>query len=343
MRHLLSTLFIVSEDVYLHLDNENVVMCRGNDVLQRRPLIGLENIISFSYKGASPKLMGECAKRGIGLCFLDKYGGFLARVTGSSHGNVLLRKEQYRISDNVQSSVNYARNFIVGKIFNAHSVVKRFLRDHSFCVDVEKLDVCQKELMKSMRMARKCNDLDELRGIEGNGAHCYFQEFAQFVLHDKETFCFHGRNKRPPSDAMNALLSFLYVLLANDCYGALESVGLDAYVGFLHRDRPGRYSLALDLMEELRHIVADRTALYMVNNRMLNAKHFETKENGAVYLTDDGRRIVLTEWDKRKRDQLQHPFLEEKIEWGLVPYVQALLLARCIRGDLEEYPAFLWK
>ena len=343
MRHLLATLFIVSEDVYLRTDNENVVMYRGEEVLQRRPLLGLENIISFSYKGASPGLMGECAKRGIGMCFLSHHGRFLARVSGGAQGNVLLRKEQYRISDNENTSTLYARNFIVGKLFNAHSLIKRLLRDHPFSMDKEKLEHSQSTLMQSTRLAKVCENLEELRGIEGNGAHCYFQVFEQLILHNKKTFSFTGRNKRPPLDPMNALLSFLYTLLANDCAGALESVGLDAYAGFLHRDRPGRCSLALDLMEELRPSVADRTALYLVNNRMLTDKHFEKKENGAVYLNDVGRKIVLAEWDQRKHDKLQHPFLGEKIEWGLIPYAQALLLARCIRGDLEEYPAFLWK
>ena len=343
MKKLLNTLFVVSPDTYLALENENVVIYREETVLRRIPLLTLENILYFGYKGASPALMGACAERNIGLCFLKSGGRFLARVCGSSYGNVLLRKEQYRISDNPEIACRFTRNFIAGKIYNSRSVIRRALRDHPLSVDKEKLEFVANELMHSVRLARVCGDLDELRGIEGNSAKLYFSVFEQLILNDKTTFSFNGRMKRPPGDAVNAMLSFVYVLLAHDCASALESVGLDSYVGFLHADRPGRQSLALDLMEELRSVYADRFILFLINNRMIKANCFDYRENGSVYLNDEGRKIVLAEWQKRKQDSITHPFLNEKIQWGLVPYAQALLLARCIRGDLDEYPAFLWK
>lgn len=343
MKKLLNTLFVVSPDTYLALENENVVIYQGEEVLRRIPLLTLENILYFGYKGASPALMGACAKRNIGLCFLKPSGRFLARVCGESYGNVLLRKEQYRISDNQQVACTFARNFIAGKIYNARSVIRRALRDHPLSVDTYALENISTELMQSVRLARVCTNLDELRGIEGNAAKLYFSVFNNLILNNKTTFNFIGRIKRPPGDAVNAMLSFVYVLLAHDCASALESTGLDAYVGFLHADRPGRQSLALDLMEELRAIYADRFVLFLINNRMIKENCFDYRENGSVYLNDDGRKIVLAEWQKRKQDSIIHPFLSEKVQWGLVPYVQALLLARCIRGDLDEYPAFLWK
>lgn len=343
MKKLLNTLFVVSPDTYLALENENVVIYREETVLRRIPLLTLENILYFGYKGASPALMGACAERNIGLCFLKPGGRFLARVCGASYGNVLLRKEQYRISDNPEIACRFARNFIAGKIYNSRSVIKRALRDHPLSVDKEKLEFIANELMHSVRLARVCGDLDELRGIEGNSAKLYFSVFEQLILNDKTTFSFNGRMKRPPGDAVNAMLSFVYVLLAHDCASALESVGLDSYVGFLHADRPGRQSLALDLMEELRSVYADRFILFLINNRMIKANCFDYRENGSVYLNDEGRKTVLAEWQKRKQDSITHPFLNGKILWGLVPYAQALLLARCIRGDLDEYPVFLWK
>lgn len=343
MRKLLGTLFINSEDIYLALENENVVAYQDNKIVRRIPLLGLQSIISFSYKGASPALMGACAERNIAICFLTPRGRFLARACGLSYGNVLLRKQQYRISDDIVQSCLIARNFICGKLYNAHSVVNRILRDHKLSVDEDTLILTSSELMRKLRLARKCSDLEELRGIEGNAAKDYFAVFPELILRNKGYFAFEGRVKRPPTDAVNALLSFAYVLLAHDCASALESVGLDAYVGFLHRDRPGRTSLALDLMEEFRHVIADRCVLYVINNQMLNEKHFDKKPDGAVYLNDNGRKIFLSEWDKRRKEEIIHPFLEEKMPWGMLPYSQALLLARYVRGDLEEYPAFLWK
>ncbi len=343
MRHLLNTLFILTEDSYLALENENVAVKRDEETLGRVPLLTLENILYFGYKGASPALMGECAKRNIGLCFLKTNGRFLARVCGPSRGNVLLRKRQYEISEDASTSCFFARNFIVGKIYNSRMVLERAKRDHPLNVDIALLEDVSQNLFLSMKEARRSEDLEILRGIEGNAARFYFSAISELILQNKKEFPFDGRYKRPPIGKVNAMLSFVYTLLAHDCAAALESVGLDAYVGFLHRDRPGRESLALDLMEEFRSIYADRFILTLINNRIIKPVHFQEKENGVVWLNDQGRKILLKEWQEKKREQITHPFLKEKIYWGLVPYVQSLLLARSLRGDLEEYPAFLWK
>lgn len=343
MRRLLNTLFILTEDTYLALENENVVVKREDDILGRVPLLTLENILYFGYKGASPFLMGECAKRGIGLCFLSPNGRFLARICGENPGNVLLRKKQYQISDDWEKSRFFARNFVAGKIFNARTVLERAKRDHPLNINEEKFCMVSNELKSAVKLARKTIDVDILRGIEGSAASAYFSVFDDLILQNKKEFNFSGRSKRPPIGKVNALLSFAYTLLAHDCASALEGVGLDAYVGFMHTDRPGRISLALDLMEELRAIYADRFVITLINNRIVKPTDFDEKENGVTLLNDKGRKRFLQEWQDKKRETIIHPFLEEKIVWGLVPYTQSLLLARTIRGDLEEYPAFLWK
>lgn len=343
MRKMLNTLFITSEDAYLALENENVVVLRGEEKMGQYPLTILENIVSFSYKGASPALMGTCAARDIHLCFLTPNGRFLARVCGQSRGNVLLRKEQYRVSDDSAQSCMVARNMIFGKIFNSRWVLERMLRDHAMRADQPSLSAASAQLQNRLDGVRQIDDLDALRGAEGLASATYFGVFDQMILNQKDVFHFDGRNRRPPRDRVNAALSMTYTLLAHDCASALESVGLDAYVGFMHRDRPGRASLALDLMEELRAPLADRFVLTLINTRVLQQKHFKTQADGAVWLTDDGRKALLSAWQSRKKAEITHPFLKEKMTWGLVPYVQALLLARTLRGDLDGYPPFLWK
>lgn len=343
MRKLLNTLFIVSEDSYLALDGENIVVLSGEREFHRMPLHNLENILCFSYKGASPALMGKCAQMRIGLCFFTPRGRFLARLAGMDQGNVLLRRAQYRAADEPAQTCEIARGFVVGKIYNARWQLERATRDHPDRVDVKRLKDVSAQLAGSLHAVAACTDPEQLRGLEGQSAQAYFGVFDELILQNRAVFSFSGRSRRPPLDPVNALLSFLYTLLAHDCSAALEGVGLDAYVGFLHRDRPGRTSLALDLMEELRPVFADRLALSLINTRKLTGKHFETRESGAVYLNDDGRRIVLENWQMRKKEELRHPFLDEKLPWGLVPYVQALLLARFLRGDLDGYPPFLWK
>ena len=343
MRTLLNTLFVTSEDAYLALETENVAVYIGEEKKAQYPLLVLESIISFSYKGASPALMGACARNGIQLVFLTPRGRFLARVCGQEQGNVLLRKEQYRLSDQLEKSCHIARNFIFGKVYNQRWVLERTLRDHRMRVDAAKLESASQALAGLLPAIETQTDLDALRGLEGEASVRYFHVFDEMVLNQKADFLFDGRNRRPPTDNMNALLSFAYVLLSNDCASALESVGLDSYVGFMHRDRPGRTSLALDLMEELRAPMADRLCITLVNNRVLQDKHFERQESGAVFLGEDGRKLFLSAWQTKKKEEITHPYLKEKMAWGLVPYVQSLLLARCLRGDLDGYPPFLWK
>ena len=343
MRHLLNTLFVLSEDIYLSLENENIIAWKEKKVAQKIPLLNLENILYFGYKGASPTLLGECAKRKIGFCFLNQNGKFLARVCGASYGNVFLRKEQYRLSDDERQSCEFAKYMLIGKIYNSRTTLMRTLRDHPMSVNQERFREVIGSLKQSVGEVQRAENLEELRGIEGNAAQLYFSIFDDMILADKKSFFFYERNKRPPMDRMNALLSFTYTILAHDCASALESVGLDSYVGFLHRDRPGRVSLALDLMEELRSMYADRFVLTLINNRIIGAKNFQIMENGAVWLNKDGRKLLLNKWQERKRETVTHPFLGEKILWGLIPYVQALLLAKFIRKDLDGYPAFLGK
>lgn len=343
MKHLLNTLFILSEDIYLSLDGENVVANRDKQIVARYPLHTLQNIVTFSYAGASPALMGACAQRQIGFAFCTPRGKFLARVCGSSAGNVLLRRTQYRAADDPAQSCQISRTMIFGKLYNARWSIERTRRDHALRVDEDRLSEASRQIHALLPQVREETSLERLRGLEGVGANAYFGVLDDMILRDKDIFFFRGRNRRPPLDAMNALLSFAYSLLAHDCASALESVGLDSYVGFLHRDRPGRTSLALDLMEELRPCMADRFVLTLINNRMIHADDFHQTESGTVLLTDAGRRIFIKSWQEKKKETLTHPYLDEKLQWGMIPYVQALLLARHLRGDLDAYPPFLWK
>lgn len=343
MRKLLNTLYVTTPERYLALDGENVLVLEEKEILIRLPLHNLEGIVTFGYTGASPALMGACAKRGISLSFMNQNGQFLASVSGENRGNVILRKQQYRISDSLEDSIPIARNMIIGKIYNSKWVLERATRDHALQVDVDALKKVTANLDEHIRQLLECDSMDSIRGIEGNAASQYFSVFDQLILQNKEEFFFENRNRRPPLDNVNAMLSFAYTLLANECAAALTAVGLDAYVGFLHTDRPGRTSLALDLMEELRAVYADRFVLTLINKKTIKPEHFVKKENGAVLMNDTGRKIMISAWQGRKRDKIKHPFLGDKIEWGLIPHVQALLLARLIRGDLDEYPVFLWK
>ena len=343
MKQLLNTLFVTSEDVYLSVEGENVLANKAQQVIARYPLHTLQTIVSFSYSSASPALMGACAERGIGLAFCTPRGRFLARVTGETSGNVLLRREQYRIADNDRRSCAIAKNMIFGKLSNSAASLQRTLRDHAPRVTDCGLEDAARQIKEVLPLVLEAPDMEALRGLEGVGAAAYFSVFDHLLLNRKEDFFFHGRSRRPPLDRVNAMLSFAYSLLAHDCASALESVGLDSYVGFLHRDRPGRTSLALDLMEELRPCMADRFVLTLVNNRMIKPEDFQTQDSGAVLLTEEGRKKFLQAWQERKRDTLTHPYLNEKMSWGMIPYIQALLLARYLRSDLDAYPPFLWK
>lgn len=344
MRRLLNTLFVTTETAYLTLDGENIVVKDNGREIGRIPFVGLSDVISFSYMGASSALMGACAERNIGLAFCKPSGRFLARVSGNEKGkNVLLRRTQYRMADDLQKSCEIARCFIVGKLYNARCVIERTRRDHSLRIDDDKFRMASETLQGILPNVYMETDLEALRGWEGAAAKVYFNVFDDMILRDKEHFFFRERSRRPPLDNVNAMLSFAYMLLEHDCASALASIGLDAYVGFLHRDRPGRESLALDLMEELRPCFADRFVLTLINNQVLKASDFEQKESGAVFMADAARSTFLKQWRIRKQEKITHPFLKEKMPWGLVPYIQALLLARFLRGDLDGYPAFLYK
>lgn len=343
MRKLLNTLYVTSPDSYLGLEGENVVVLREEAELLRVPLHNLEGIVAFGYTGASPALMGACAQRSISLCFLTQHGRFLARVVGEAHGNVTLRKAQALRSQSEKDSAAIARNMVVGKLFNARWVIERAIRDHAVRLDVEKLKGASLFIRNAIPRVQGADDLESLRGFEGEAASVYFGVLDDLILQQKDAFRFTGRNRRPPTDNVNALLSFVYTLLANETAAALETVGLDPYIGFLHRDRPGRISLALDLMEELRPICADRFVLSLINMREVSGEGFSARENGAVAMNDGTRKKLLAAWQTHKQETITHPLLQEKLPWGLVPYAQAMLLARFLRGDLDAYPPFLWK
>jgi len=343
MRKLLNTLYVTTPESYLALDGENVVVLLDNEEKRRIPLHMLEGISYFGYKGTSPALMGACAEHGIRLSYFTPSGRFLVAATANENGNVLLRKRQYRLSDDPVMSAEIARSFILAKIYNSRWILERATRDHPQRVDVAAIKESCRVLADKIRALEQCKDLDTLRGLEGSASERYFSHFNDMILSDDERFCFSGRNRRPPLDRVNALLSFLYALLSNTCASALQQAGLDPYVGFLHRDRPGRISLALDLMEEFRGLFCDRLALTLINTRIISAGDFDCKENGAVFLNDSGRKAAIKAWHARKQETIMHPYLSEKVPWGLVPHLQALLLARYLRGDLDAYPPFLWK
>ena len=343
MRKLLNTLYLTSENAFLSLEGETVCVEINKQKAGQFPLHTLESIICFTYNGATPAFMGACAKRGINLAFFNPFGRFLCRVAGENQGNVLLRKQQYRISDCKEESCRIAKNFILGKVFNCRWSISRTLRDHALRVDEDRCKKAARFLTENMEKIKQETDLDSLRGIEGECASIYFGIFDEMILNQKDVFYFHGRNKRPPLDKVNAMLSFGYALLANDCAGALEGAGLDSYIGFMHRDRPGRKSLALDLMEEMRAVLVDRFVVTLINNRQIRNEHFQILESGAIEFTEEGKKKFISAWQEHKREQITHPYLQEKVCWGLVPHIQALLLARYLRGDLDGYPPFLWK
>ncbi len=343
MKKLLNTLYITTPDRYISLDGENVVISAERQEIGRVPLHNLERIMLFGGAGASPALMGKCVSESLELVFMSRSGKFLARVEGEVNGNVLLRRKQYRVADKPQESLEIARNIIAAKLYNSRWVLERTIRDHSMRIDTELFKSKSLFLKNAVDNAMKAENIDILRGIEGEAASVYFSVFDDMILQQKDDFKFNGRNRRPPLDRVNAMLSFAYSLCTSMCTSALEAVGLDAYVGFMHTDRPGRRSLALDLLEEFRAVMCDRFVLTMINKRTISPDHFEMREDGAVLLNDEGRRAFLTAWQNRKDEEIKHPFLEEKVQWGMIPYTQALLLSRYLRDDLDSYPPFLWK
>lgn len=343
MKKLLNVFYVTAPDTYLALEGENILVRKDEKIAMRLPLHNLENIVCFGYQGASPALMGACVERNIGLCFLSPGGRFLARISGKVKGNVLLRKKQYFLSENEGGSLKIASNCLIGKIYNSRKVLERAIRDHALLVDVEKIKKVSATLQLINREFPFCTSIQDLMGFEGSAARNYFSVFNQLILQQREDFQFNERVRRPPTDRVNTMLSFLYTVLANEVGSALETVGLDPYVGFLHQDRPGRVSLALDLMEELRPVLVDRLVLSLINRKQVKPSGFVIKESGGVIMDDETKKIVISSWQERKKQEILHPFLKEKVELGLLPYVQALLLARCIRGDLEAYPPFFWQ
>ena len=342
MKKLGNVLYVTTPDAYLSLDGENIVIKKDQQSSSRLPLHNLENIVCFNYMGTSPALMGACVERNVGLCYLSPNGRFQARVSGRVKGNVLLRKKQYAVSENVNESVPIAASFLLGKIANSRKVLERALRDHAMLVNTPAISAVSTSLKDVLNHIQTCTTISDLMGFEGSAAKQYFSVFDQLILQQREAFTFTERSRRPPLDNMNSLLSFLYSLLTNEVASALEVVGLDPYVGFLHQDRPGRPSLALDLMEELRPVFADRLALSLVNRKQVNAKGFTQKESGGVLMDDATRKTVLSAWQERKKEEILHPYLKERIPFGLLPHVQAMLLARYLRGDLDAYPPFFW-
>lgn len=338
MKKLLNTLYITTQGSYLHKERETIVIKNGDDKIGQLPAINVEHIMCFGQISVSPFLMGFCGESGIGLSFYTEYGKFLARVQGPQTGNVLLRRSQYRIADDETKANDIAKIFVAAKIANARTVLMREMRNHGENPAIKSAVL---RLNDSLSNCAKSERVAQTMGIEGEAAANYFGVFNELLR--GSGFEFNGRVRRPPTDPINALLSFIYALLTSECASALQGVGLDPYVGFLHQDRPGRLSLALDLLEEFRAPIADRLVLTLINRKQLQLKDFVQEGSGATRLTDDARKTVLMAYQERKQDEITHPFLNEKMAIGLLPHYQALLLARHLRGDTAYYPPYLLK
>ncbi|MBU2514677.1 type I-C CRISPR-associated endonuclease Cas1c [bacterium] len=343
MKKLLNTLFVTTDGAYLHKDRETVVVEIDRKKVLQLPLLTLSNIFCFGRTVLTPQFMLACSENGIGIAFFSEYGRFQARVHGPQTGNVLLRRQQYRWADDSKKTTEISRYIIASKIANSRTVIQRMLRNNPNCQGVTELKIAVAELKRILQKTQSISELDVLRGKEGEAANSYFKVFQYLIIQQKESFIFSGRNRRPPRDPINALLSFIYAIMLQDCVSALEGVGLDPYVGYLHRDRPGRQSLALDLLEEFRAFLGDRLALSLINLQQIKKDDFQYSENGAVLMSDNARKALLTAYQKRKQEMLKHPILKENIKIGLLFHVQALLLSRHIRGDLDYYPAFVWR
>jgi CRISPR-associated protein Cas1 len=342
MKTHLNTLFVTTEGAWLGKDGETVIVRHGQQTKIRVPLHNLDGIVGFGWDiSCSAPLMAACAEAGVTLSFCNPNGRFQAAVRGFTSGNVLLRREQYRWADEPARCLSIARNLLAAKIANQRSVLQRALRDHGDSERTPPLEGAVSRLAQYIQMSGRAEGLDVLRGFEGEAAACYFGVFDHLIT--ARNFRFMTRQRRPPTDPVNALLSFLYAMLAHDCRSACEVVGLDPQVGFLHTDRPGRASLALDLMEEFRPVLVDRLVLSLVNRQQISPADFVTKETGAVEMNEAARKTVLVAYQERKRKELEHPFLGERVTLGLIPHLQARLLARHIRGDLDAYPAFVWR
>lgn len=343
MRKMLNTLYVTTQGAYLNKEGETVVVNIERETRLRLPIHTLGSIVCFGQVTCSPFLLGHCAENDVSISFMTSYGKFLARVQGPVAGNVLLRREQYRQADELAASARLARMFILGKVTNCRTVMGRALRDHHGRVDAEALENTVNQFARVAQRLLREDDLETVRGLEGKAANDYFDRFNDLIVAQKEDFIFSGRSRRPPLDRVNCLLSFLYTLLYHDARSALETVGLDPAVGFLHRDRPGRLSLALDLMEELRPVLADRLVLTLINREQVKKRGFRITEAGAVLMDDETRKVLLVEYQKRKQIEIEHPFLKEKVPLGMLLLLQAQLLSRYLRGDMEDYPPFIWR
>ncbi|MGV8119777.1 MAG: type I-C CRISPR-associated endonuclease Cas1c [Candidatus Xenobiia bacterium LiM19] len=343
MKHFLNTLYITTQGAYLSREGETVVVRVEHETKFRIPILTLGGIVCFGQVSCSPQLMQLCCENNITVSFLSEYGKFYARVQGPVSGNVLLRREQYRRADDLEFCTQISRSLLVAKLANSRVVLLRACRDYPDDPNVSSLNEAAQNQAQLMGCLQRQASLETMRGWEGDAARTYFNVFDHLIVAQKQDFYFHERNRRPPLDNMNALLSFLYTLLTHDVVSALESVGLDPAVGFLHRDRPGRPGLALDMMEEFRPYLADRLALSLVNRQQLRGKGFIKSESGAVQMDDDTRKELLVAYQKRKTEEITHPFIGEKMSLGLLPYIQAMLLARHLRGDLDGYPPFIWR
>ncbi len=340
MRKLLNTLFVTTPEAYLSKDGQNIVISVKQKEVFRISVLNVESIVTFGYMGASPGLMMLCVENGVGLTFLTPSGRFISRIQGQTRGNVYLRKMQYTLSEDEKGSLEIAKVCIAGKIQNYRSVLKRYERDYGQDKDITRVT---HEMDRIKRLVLTADNKDLLRGLEGDAASMYFSLFPKLIISQKADFPFVGRNRRPPKDAVNAMLSLAYTLVTNDVTSALEAVGLDPYVGVFHTLRPGRASLALDMVEELRAYMGDRFVLSLINRKQITASDFLYQGENGVQLTEKGRKTFISAWQARKREIVSHPYLGEKIPVGLIPHVQAMLLARCVRGDLDAYPVFLIK
>lgn len=343
MKKLLNTLYVTTQGAYLSRESETVLVNVERETKLKVPIHNLGSIVCFGQVSCSPPLMGLCGERGVVISFLSENGRFLARVHGPVSGNVLLRREQYRRADVDAASAEIARSVLIAKLANSRAVLLRAARESGNGNDSDAFSSVTGEIGRIMKGVERQTQLGTIRGMEGEAARIYFGVFDRLILAQKDDFYFRERSRRPPLDNMNALLSFIYTLLVHDVISALEGVGLDPAVGFLHRDRPGRPSLALDIMEEFRPILADRLALSLVNRQQLKGRGFQKTETGAVMMDERTRKEVLVAYQKRKQEEIQHPFLGEKVAVGLLPHCQAMLLARFLRGDLDGYPPFIWK
>ena len=343
MRKYLNTLFVTTQGAYLAKEGETVVVKVEGETKLQLPIITISGIVCFGQVSMSPYLMGFCAENNVAVTFLTEYGRYLASVYGKTRGNVLLRREQYRKADDLAFCAGMARSILAGKFVNCRVALQRALRDHNKKINSNEVGAASQKILRSIDQLNKYNDLEILRGLEGDTAHAYFGVFDHLIVSQKKQFSFQERNRRPPLDKVNCLLSFIYTLIMHDVRSALETVGLDSYVGFMHRDRPGRAGLALDMMEEFRPFIGDRLVLSLINREQVDKKGFKKSESGAIVMKDETRKIVLEAYQKRKQEEIEHPYLKENVCVGILFYIQALLLARYLRGDIDGYPVFIWK